>query len=90
MNNKIRKSVVLIGLGAINLLHASMHIIQFIQSVLLVKSSIDHHTHQHDGFLDDMLHNPYLAFIWAIVGLFTLWIGIKDFYHHKKCNHKSD
>jgi len=34
-----------------------------------------------------MLHNPYFAILWGIVGLFTLWIGIKDFIHHKKCNH---
>jgi hypothetical protein len=87
MKDKIKKSVVLIGLGTINLLHAGMHIIQFLQSLLLVKSSVEeHHHHHHDhGILDAMLHNPYFAILWGIVGLFTLWIGIRDFTHHKRC-----
>jgi hypothetical protein len=32
--NKIKKSLLFIGLGTINLLHAGLHIIQFIQSIL--------------------------------------------------------
>lgn len=34
-----------------------------------------------------LLHSPYFAILWAIVGIFTLWIGIKDFIHHNKCKH---
>ena len=86
--SKIKKSLLFIGLGAINLLHAGLHIIQFIQSVFLVTMSVDHHHHHEDGgFLETLLHNPIFALTWGIIGLLTLWIGIKDFRHHKKCNH---
>lgn len=84
---ELKKSMVLIGLGVMNLLHAGMHILQFIQSVLLIKASSEHHHHHDVGILETMIHSPYFAVLWAIVGLFTLWIGIKDFIHHKKCNH---
>lgn len=87
MSNKFKKSIVLIGLGVINVLHAGLHILQFIQSVLLVRSaSIIKEEHINESFIDSMLHTPYFAILWAIVGIFTLWIGIKDFIHHKKCN----
>jgi hypothetical protein len=84
MISKLKKSIALIGLGFVNILHASMHLIQFIQSVLLINHS--HHPHD-DGVFDTISHNPYLSILWVIVGVFTLWVGIKDFIHHKKCNH---
>lgn len=82
----VKKSVIIIGIGIINLLHAGLHIVQFIQSLILVKESISHH-HKNEGVIDTILHNPIFAFIWALVGLATLWMGIKDFRHHRKCNH---
>jgi hypothetical protein len=82
----VKKSVIIIGIGIINLLHAGLHIIQFIQSLILVKESISSHKHD-DGFIDSILHNPIFAFIWALIGLATLWMGIKDFRYHRKCNH---
>jgi uncharacterized membrane protein len=87
---KIKKSLLFIGLGAINLLHAGLHIIQFIQSVFLVSMSVDHHHHHHHhhkSFLETLLHNPIFALIWGIIGILTLVIGIKDFKHHNKCDH---
>ena len=84
--NKMKKSTNLIGLGSLNFIHGILHILQFIQSVLLVSSSFkeDHHTG-----LDAVLHSPILSIVWAIIGLITLYIGIKDFRHHKKChNHE--
>ena len=85
---EIKKSIVLIGLGVINLLHASLHILQFIQSVILVKAASFGPKIQHkSGFIDTLTHSPYFAILWAFVGLFTLVIGIKDFIHHRKCNH---
>ena len=75
-----------------NFLHAILHILQFIQSLILVKSStpiwmgkIPNHHHHHDDFLDSLLHNPYFAILWGVVGIATLWIGIKDYKHHKEC-----
>ena len=88
MNYKLRKSIVLIGLGIINLLHGGLHILQFIQSMILVKKSFGPKIeHVNESMIDSMLHSPYFAILWAIVGIFTLWIGIKDFIHHNKCKH---
>lgn len=85
LKNKRRKSIALIVAGAINVLHASTHLIQFVQSIILV--SISSATEDHDGFFEAVLHNPILNIVWALVGLFTLYLGIKDFNHHKKCKH---
>lgn len=84
--NKIKKSILFILLGILNLLHAGLHIIQFIQSIFLVTMSLEH-DHQHEGFIDSLLHNPIFAILWGVIGLLTLWIGIKDFRHHNKCKH---
>jgi uncharacterized membrane protein len=85
---KIKRSLLFIGLGTINLLHAGLHIIQFIQSLFLVSMSVENHHHHHDvSFLETLLHNPIFALIWGIIGVITLIIGIKDFKHHNKCKH---
>lgn len=90
MKNKLKKSIIIIGLGLINILHASLHIIQFIQSIILVRATTFGPKIEHNDIstIDMLLHSPYFAIIWAIVGIFTLVIGIKDFIHHKKCNHE--
>jgi len=69
--------------GLLNSLHAILHILQFLQSMLLVASATEHN--EHEGFLDGLLHNPWFALFWGIVGIMTLWIGIKDFINHRKC-----
>jgi len=80
----IKKPFVLIGLGLVNILHGGLHLIQFLQSILLVNESVTHH----DSGLDRILHNPIFALVWGLVGLMTLYIGIKDYIHHRKCKHK--
>ena len=87
--NNIRKSIILIGVGVLNFLHASLHIVQFVQSLLLINAATHkHHHHHHDeSFIESVLHNPYFAILWGIIGIVTLWIGIKDFIHHRKCKH---
>ena len=30
------------------------------------------------------------AIIWAVIGILTLVIGIKDYRHHRKCNHEKE
>lgn len=82
----MRKSFTLISIGILNLLHASSHIVQFIQSALLVTTSVAHN-HENEGVLEHILHNPILNIIWGLIGIFTLYIGIKDFRHHNKCKH---
>lgn len=72
---KNKKSLLLIGLGSINILHAGLHLLQFVQSVMLVAKSAqtDH-------------ENPLWSLLWAVVGLLTLYVGVKDFKHHSHCN----
>lgn len=82
---KFKSSIILIGVGLLNLLHASLHIIQFIQSIILVKESVSNHNHD-ESFIDSLLHNPYFAILWGLIGISTLIIGIKDYKHHKKCH----
>jgi hypothetical protein len=74
----MRKYWILIGAGGLNLLHGLLHIFQFIQSIFLIG-------HSHNETMEQLLHSPILSFIWAVVGLATLIIGIKDFKHHKNC-----
>lgn len=81
MRNK--SSMLLIGLGSVNLLHAGLHLLQFVQSIILVTSAVKCEHEQ--GFL----HSPIFNLIWAIVGLLTLYVGVKDFkHHHSECDDK--
>lgn len=77
MNTK-KKSVLLISIGSINIIHALLHLLQFLQSLLLASNSLIPE--------DSILHNPIFGLIWGIIGLITLYIGIKDFNHHKSCH----
>jgi hypothetical protein len=79
----MKRSTILIGLGSLNFIHGILHILQFIQSILLVSSSLEE---EHHTGLDVVLHSPILSIVWAVIGLITLYIGIKDFRHHKKCH----
>ena len=72
------KSYVLIGLGLTNIIHASLHFLQFLQSILWMSQG-------HNEKIDGLLHSPVFSILWMFVGLISLWIGIKDFKHHKKC-----
>ena len=91
----MRRYITIIGLGIVNLLHASLHIIQAIQSFLLASDAISSPRHFGEKYmvgvhttsiLSQLLHSPYFAVLWGIIGVFTLYIGIKDYIHHKKCN----
>lgn len=79
------KSLFLISVGILNLLHGLTHIIQFIQSIFLVTYSLE--PHEYHSAIDRLMHNPFLALLWAIIGIISLIIGIKDYNHHRKCNH---
>jgi hypothetical protein len=81
----MKRSLILISVGVLNFLHGMFHIIQFIQSMILVAYSVEN-THNHDSWFDKVMHSPVFAIIWAFVGILTLIIGIKDYRHHKKCN----
>jgi hypothetical protein len=80
----MKKSILLISVGLLNLLHGSFHIIQFIQSMILVAYSTNHLEHE-DNIIEKVMHNPIFALIMGSIGILTLVIGIKDYRHHKKC-----
>lgn len=78
------KSIALVLIGSANALHGIFHLIQFIQSMMLVINSAHHHE-CHGTWFDEMMHNPIFAIIWAVVGLWTLKIGLNDYKHHQQC-----
>jgi len=51
-------------------------------SLLIRASTLDPHE---DNVVEEIIHNPILAIVWGLVGLYTLYVGIKDFRHHKRC-----
>ncbi len=80
----MKKSIVLISVGVLNVLHGSFHIVQFIQSMFFVVYASHDHSHG-EGFIESVMHNPIFALIMGLIGILTLVIGIKDYRHHKKC-----
>ena len=83
---KNKKAYTLISFGVLNILHAFLHLMQVLQSILLISASTHNHNHEHEqSTIEWLLHHPIMAFIWAIVGVSTLIMGIKDFKHHKNC-----
>ncbi len=83
----MKKHIVLISVGVLNVLHGSFHLIQFIQSMFFVAYATHEHDHN-ESFIEKVMHNPIFALIMGIIGIITLVIGIKDYRHHKKCQHK--
>lgn len=79
----MKKAVVLISVGVLNTIHGGFHIIQFIQSILLVTYSNEHHE-EHNG-VEAIMHHPIFSIVMGLVGIFTLVIGVKDYIHHRKC-----
>lgn len=82
----MKKHMVLISIGVLNVLHGSFHIIQFIQSMFFVAYATHGHKHDHDTLIDTIMHNPIFALIMGVIGILTLIIGIKDYKHHKQCH----
>ena len=88
-NIKTKKShVALISMGILNAIHGIFHIIQFVQSMFLVVHSTEPDASHENNYLDTFFHSPIMAFVWATIGILSLIIGIRDYRHHKKCNHE--
>lgn len=79
----MKKHIVLISVGVMNVLHGSFHLIQFIQSMFFVAYATNEH--HNEGIIDTIMCSPIFALIMGAIGIFTLVIGIKDYRHHKKC-----
>ena len=78
----MKKTLLIISLGLLNVIHGSLHLIQFLQSIIIIGFSSE------NSYIETVLHNPFFTFIFAFIGILTLAIGIKDFIHHKKCKSK--
>jgi sensor domain CHASE-containing protein len=84
----MKKHIILISIGILNVLHGLFHIIQFIQSAFFVAYAT--HNHHHESWIEKVMHNPIFALLMGLIGILTLIIGIKDFRHHQKCNSKNN
>jgi hypothetical protein len=77
----MKRYTTLIALGIINVLHGCMHIFQVIQSFFLASYSI---SGQKETWIHKFLENPYVGAFWAIIGIATIVIGVRDYRHHLK------
>jgi len=77
MSTKSGKTMII--LGVLTLLHGLMHLLQFVQSVLLLSFSIS----KENNWLHKLMENPYFGLLWAVVGLIALVTGVKDFRNKK-------
>ena len=76
----MRKHKTLLILGAINVLHALTHILQVVQSFFLISHSLNHKS----SWVEKIMESPYMAILWLFLGIITIYLGIKDYKHHKQ------
>lgn len=73
----VRKSTLFLVI--MNALHGLTHLVQMMQSGLLILASGEHLNHNH-SFLD----KPGFHLAMGLVAILTLVFGIRDFIHHYK------
>lgn len=78
----MRKYRKLVFLVILNLIHASMHVFQAIQSLFLMSYSINHEPSQ-PNWIHKVLENPWMSIVWFLILIITIYTGIRDFKHHK-------
>lgn len=71
----------LIAIGALNLLHGLMHLLQFVQSIFMASYSFGLLTD--GGWLHKLMENPLMGLLWASIGITAVIVGIKDYKYHK-------
>lgn len=76
---------IIIVIGLLNVIHGAIHIFQFIQSVLLTYYSFNHNG---SGWISKIMENPWMGLVWGFLGMLTIYIGYKDYKHHKKENYE--
>lgn len=69
-------------LAILNVFHALIHLIQMAQSLFLASYSLDEC--KEDNWFHKMMESPWMSLIWLIVGILTIYLGIRDFKHHIK------
>lgn len=61
-------------LGIINAFHPILHLIQSIQSGLMLFDN----KHEHDDIFE-WFHNPFMNVLWGVIGIYTLFLFFKSF-----------
>jgi hypothetical protein len=74
-------SKTLIFIGSVNIIHGLIHLIQFLQSALLFSYSLNGNQ---ENWIHELMENPYMGLVWAILGIVTVVIGYRDYKHHTK------
>jgi hypothetical protein len=77
---------ILIAVGVMNIIHGSIHIFQFIQSMLLTYYSVSNK--ESGAWIHKLMESPWMGLVWGFIGFITLYIGYQDYEHHKIENHK--
>lgn len=76
---KMKRYSTLIFLGVLNIVHAATHIFQFVQSMFLMSYSITHK----ETWFHHAMESPWMGVLWGLLGVLTLYLGVRDYRHHK-------
>jgi len=77
----MKRFKIIIAVGVLNVIHGAVHIFQFIQSLFLTYYSFQH---DEDNWVHKVMENPIMGLLWGFLGFVTLYIGWKDYKHHKE------
>lgn len=77
----MKRFKIIIAVGLLNLIHGGIHILQFIQSVLLTYYSFG--SENEHNWVHELMENPFMGLLWGALGALTIYIGYKDYLHHK-------
>ncbi len=89
-NKHAAGSYTLMAFGAVNTIHGLSHIAQALQSVVLASNSFAGHDHAHESgnvleqIVETTVHNPIAGFVWAGIGIGSMYLAYCDRKHHKK------
>ncbi len=78
----MKKVTSLVLLGILNIIHGFSHLLQLVQSLFMASYSLGNN--KEDNWYHNMMESSWMGFIWLIVGGLTIYLGIRDFKHHKK------
>lgn len=76
----MKRFKILIAVGVLNLIHGGFHILQFLQSILLTYYTL---RHEDESWIHKIMESPIMGLFWGLLGALTLYIGYKDYKHHK-------
>ena len=78
----MKKVSTLLVLGLLNVIHGLSHLLQLVQSLFLASYSFD--KPKEPNWITNIIESPCMGFVWLLIGALTMYLGIRDFKHHKK------